>query len=122
MPISPAQIASKAEKVTQIFNILSLVILIVGGLGFPVLWDLYGRRGTPWRDWWSGLTFHSKVTVSATAGLLVGGTLLILLVEQGNALAGMGLGDQVMNAAFQSATPRTFTIRFPAELAPLIAP
>lgn len=32
MPISPAQIASKAEKVTQIFNILSLVILIVGGL------------------------------------------------------------------------------------------
>ncbi|MDH3959113.1 MAG: hypothetical protein OEU98_06555 [Actinomycetota bacterium] len=32
MSISPAQIASKAEKVTQIFNILSWVILITGGL------------------------------------------------------------------------------------------
>ena len=47
MPISPTQIASKAEKVTQIFNILSWVILIIGGFAVAggLLTGLFGLFG-----------------------------------------------------------------------------
>ncbi|MFA6034355.1 MAG: potassium transporter TrkG, partial [Myxococcota bacterium] len=84
-------------------------LIILGGIGFPVLINL--REGT--RLWLTGkgrlwkLTFNSKVVLSFTAGLLVAGTLLMLFFEWDNTLAGLSLGDKLVNAFFQSVTPRT---------------
>ena len=74
-------------------------LIIVGGLGFSVLFDLRARH----------LTLHSKTVLTTTAALIAGGTLLILLLEFGNpkTLGGLSAPARLLAAFFQSVTPRT---------------
>ncbi|MGE0349573.1 TrkH family potassium uptake protein [Hydrogenophaga sp.] len=78
--------------------------IVIGGIGFPVLQDIRGR----WRDprHWS---LHTKLTLSGSALLLLGGTLVLLVFEWSNTrtLGAMGLGDKLLNAAFASTSART---------------
>jgi trk system potassium uptake protein len=80
-------------------------LIIVGGLGFPVLLDLL-RLGRGDRDR-RRLRFHSWLVISATLILLVTGTLGIWLVERDDAFRAMPVGQAVMNAFFQSVTARS---------------
>lgn len=76
---------------------------IVGGLGFPILVAVV-RRSRPHR--WS---LHARITLVATAALLVVGPLIVLTFEWDNpsTLGPMGVADKVLAAWFQGATPRT---------------
>ncbi len=78
--------------------------VIVGGLGFPVVFEL-------WRGWrrpraWSALT---RITVVMTASLLALGMLGFLVSEQGNEATWGALpgGQQVLQAFFTGVMPRT---------------
>lgn len=81
---------------------VSLVIaglIILGGLGFTVLFDLRSRR----------LTLHSKTVLLAT-GMLIGvGTALIALLEFTNpsTLGTLPIPTRLLAAFFQAVTPRT---------------
>lgn len=78
--------------------------LILGGLGVPVLAELRVDRRR-WDRW----TLHTKLTLSATAVLIVAGTLLVLLLEWSNP-ATMGdhtIPQKVLSGFFQGVTPRT---------------
>lgn len=81
-----------------------MMAIIIGGLGFPVLVDLRRVRGR-----WQRLTLHSKVTLAATAALLVIGFLLLSTLEWSNpaTLGSMSVPDKVLNGGFASVTPRT---------------
>lgn len=86
---------------------VSLVIagtFILGGLGFPVVFELLRKFRQPGR--WS---LQTKVTLSTTAVLLVGGTVLIGLLEWNNdeTLGALSPVDRLLGAFFQSATART---------------
>ena len=86
---------------------VSLVIaatFILGGIGFPVVFELSKVIRQPKR--WS---LQTKITLSTTALLLVGGTVLIGLVEWNNdaTLGALSPVDRVLAAFFQSATART---------------
>jgi trk system potassium uptake protein TrkH len=74
-------------------------LLMVGGIGFAVLFDLRARR----------LSLHSKVVLLTTGVLVVGGTLLVGLLEWGNAktLGALSWPGRVLAAFFQAVTPRT---------------
>jgi Trk-type K+ transport system membrane component len=76
---------------------------VIGGLGFPILVE-FGKRVHPSR--WS---LHTRLTLFATAVLLVLGPLSILVFEWTNAatLGPMGIWDKVQAAWFQGVTPRT---------------
>ena len=78
--------------------------VIVTALGFPVFQDLR-EHGLRFRQW----TLHSRITVSATAVLLLVGFAAILAKEWTNpdTLGPMGVGAKLLNAAFHSAMPRT---------------
>jgi len=77
---------------------------IVGGIGFPVLHDLRQRRSDARR--WS---LHTKLTLSGTAVLLLGGFLAVLFFEWDNArtLGPFGMADKALNSLFISAAART---------------
>lgn len=80
-------------------------LIVAGGLGFPVLLDLFHlRRETQDRR---GLRFHTQLVVTATVVLLAGGTAAIWLAERNGALGVMPVGEALMNAFFQSVTART---------------
>jgi trk system potassium uptake protein len=78
-------------------------LIVTGGIGFIVLQDisrrLRGKRKT--------LSYHSKLILVVTSVLVLAGAAGFLMLESGNTFAGMGTGDKLMNALFQSITPRT---------------
>jgi Trk-type K+ transport system membrane component len=77
---------------------------VLGGLGMPVVFELT-RRGWGRRKW----SVHTKMTLTGTAILLVGGTAAILLFEWSNpaTLGQWAWYDKLTPAFFQSAVART---------------
>ena len=93
-----------------IINTVTSLLIILGGLGYIVWWDLLRvfrdkKKGFPLRR----LTLHSKIVLSATAILIFGGAVLIFLFERNNPLTigNMTLFDQIQASIFQSVTTRT---------------
>ncbi len=104
-----------------LINLTTMGLIIVAGLGFNVWWDVgrrvimvFRRKLSPGRMF-KTLHLQSKLVLVTTAILLVGGGVLIFLMEYNNprTMADMPLGTKVMASAFQSVTTRTagfFTI------------
>lgn len=88
-------------------NLVIAGLIILGGLGFPVLnnlgqYPLFGKGRSAWR-----LTFHSKMVLSISAGLLAVGTIGIFAFEYAGVLAPLPWHEKWIAAAFQSVTART---------------
>jgi potassium uptake TrkH family protein len=86
------------------FLVPVMLAIFVGGIGFPVLHDIKRRLDDP-RHW----SLHTKLTLTFTFLLLVGGTLGILLFESTNmkTLGPMAWDEKFLNAAFASVSART---------------
>lgn len=86
------------------FSIAVCLAVILGGIGFPVLRSLAVHR-LNWRRW----PMHSKLMVSATAVLLVLGTVLFLAFEWSNpqTLGALPETARVHSAFFHSVQTRT---------------
>jgi trk system potassium uptake protein TrkH len=85
-------------------NIVTMLLIILGGLGFVVLSDLVDIRN-PKRK----LSLHSKVVLSMSGILIVVGAGVILLFEYTNArtMGSLGFGEKLLAAFMQSVSPRT---------------
>ena len=104
-----------------IVNITTMLLIIIGGIGFVVWWDvikvfrLYKRGELHRKHLWNKLRLHSKVVLSATAGLLMAGFIFVLILEWNNpeTLGHLSVPVKLQAAMFQSVTLRTagfFTI------------
>lgn len=83
------------------FTISSLII--IGGLGFFVFWDINASKS------FNRLTLHTKLVLIITVILLVGGTIAIFLLEYDNpgTLGELSLSGKIQAAIFQAVVPRT---------------
>lgn len=90
-----------------LLNVTTVALIVSGGLGFLVWWDLY--RVTRKRLGWGKLNLHSKLAITATAVLILGGAVLYFLFEYGNpsTLGTLSLGNKFLASMFQSVTTRT---------------
>jgi potassium uptake TrkH family protein len=90
-------------------NAVMTTLIIIGGIGFPVIMNLLGRRvlfaGTARVG--PRYSVHSKLVLLTTATLLVAGTTCFYLLERHGVLAGMSPGRQLMASFFGSVTART---------------
>ncbi|HUF06178.1 MAG TPA: potassium transporter TrkG, partial [Candidatus Binatia bacterium] len=79
------------------------VLLVLGGLGFAIVGDAVAQRR------WSRMALETKLVISTTIALLVGGAVLIGLIEWTNpaTLGALPAEQRVLNAFFESATLRT---------------
>ena len=87
-------------------NITVMTLIVMGGLGFYLLWQLvhpYARRKR------RHISLHSKIVLSTTLLLILTGAGLFLLLEWGNprSIAHLTLRSKILAAFFQSITPRT---------------
>lgn len=82
-------------------------LVIVGGIGYPVLLDLKGVWGNGWLAAWQRLHLHTKLMLLGTAALLLVGTGLFLVLEWHHALAGLPLHKKLLIAFFHAVVPRT---------------
>jgi trk system potassium uptake protein TrkH len=87
----------------QVLGVIAPLI-VLGGLGFPVLYDLtravWGRvcaaAGRPWSGG-GKITLHTKLVLSASAVLVVGGAVGLLVIENASHL------DQTYGAPYHAA-------------------
>ncbi len=95
-----------------LINIVTSALIILGGLGYIVWWDVIRvikSRSRKKRKIFRYLTLHSKIAITASAGLIICGALLILIFEYSNPLTigEMSLFDKIQASLFQSVTTRT---------------
>ena len=90
-----------------IINLVTCALIVLGGIGYIVWWDVMGlRKGVAGMR---RLSLHSKIAISTTLLLIFGGGLLILLFEYHNprTIAELSLFDKLQVALFQAVTTRT---------------
>ncbi len=98
-----------------IVNITTMLLIILGGIGFPVWWsvlDMLCQRRRKHRTLFTGahhLPLHTKMVLFMTLSLIVGGALLIFLLEYNNpeTLGNLPWWQKIQAALFQSVTTRT---------------
>jgi len=86
-----------------IVNLVFVALIILGGLGFPVLVNIYFYRKM------RRLTLHSKLVLVTSAILIAIGVLSVALLEWTNpaTLGGEPVGTRLWMSLFQGVTPRT---------------
>lgn len=77
-------------------------LIIIGGIGFLVWGDIVKNK----RDF-SKYQVHSKIILVTTGILVLSGAVLFFIFEYNHSLAGLSLGQKLLNSLFQSVTPRT---------------
>jgi len=87
-----------------IVNAVICSLIVLGGLGFPVIAELLDRKHGRRR-----MSLHARVVLTATAILIAAGAVLIFLVETffNPEFTAMPLGSRVLGSIFQSVTART---------------
>lgn len=86
-----------------IVNIVITMLVICGGLGFLVLTEIGRLRHT------RRLSAHTRVVLTVSALLLIGGTAFVYFVERGNpkTLGPMGFSEAFLASWFQTVVTRT---------------
>ncbi|EIW17679.1 MULTISPECIES: TrkH family potassium uptake protein [Pelosinus] len=96
-----SSLTSYVDDVTVNLTVTSLIIL--GGLGFTVIFDVWNNRR------WKKLSLHTKLVLITTFVLLIFGTVVILLLEMNNPniLGELSWKGKILASYFQSVAPRT---------------
>lgn len=94
-----------------IVNIITCGLVILGGLGYIVWWDVIRvlKQGRVKKGIWKFLTLHSKIAIFSTLVLILSGAALFFVFEYNNPLTfgNMPLLNKIQSSLFQSVTTRT---------------
>lgn len=108
-----------------IVNAVTMFLIILGGLGFPVWWDMIrgfkrekkhsvekkhsANRKCFIKGMWNSYELHTKIVLLVTAILIVSGTVLIMLIEYNNpdTIGDLTFTGKLRASLFQSVTTRT---------------
>ncbi|MBN1466271.1 Trk family potassium uptake protein [candidate division KSB1 bacterium] len=88
-----------------IINITIMTLIVLGGLGFWVIFDLKNLIGR--KNKIRSASLHTRLVVRVTFFLISAGCIALLLLEWHSALRGLPIAEKVMAALFQSITART---------------
>ncbi|MFW6281396.1 MAG: TrkH family potassium uptake protein, partial [bacterium] len=89
--------------ISPYINIVIPLLIIIGGLGFVVIEEIYYKRKL------RKLSLHSKLVVYMTISLILIGTLSVFILEYNNpeTIGDLSLFGKLMASFFQGVTPRT---------------
>ena len=96
-------------------NLTIMALITIGGLGFPVVLDIYGMLKNIFIKKYSlkfcinKLSLQSKIVIVMTLALIFSGAFLFFIFEYNNSLTmgNMTLFEKIMSSFFQSVTLRT---------------
>ncbi len=86
-----------------VINLTICGLIIFGGLGFSVYIDITKNRS------FRKFSLHTKLVLTITAALLIGGTIIFYLLEFNNPLTmkSLTMSERLLASFFQSTVPRT---------------
>ncbi len=86
-----------------IVNLTVMGLIVTGGIGFVVIHEVFYRlKGSEKK-----LSLHTKLVLSATGILILGGAFCFYFFERNHVIQNMPLQTQILASLFQSVTPRT---------------
>ena len=93
-------------------NVVTCLLIIVSGIGYIVWWDVIRvLKEYKIRKWkcFKALTLHSKIALTTTSVLIVGGALAFFIFEYNNPLTmeNLSIYEKIQASIFQSVTTRT---------------
>lgn len=83
-------------------NITVMLLIVIGGIGFLV-WDDLQKKKFRFKEY----RLHTKIVLTMTVSLILGGALSIYLLEKDGLMADMGAGESILASLFASVTART---------------
>ncbi len=90
-----------------LFNATICCLIVLGGIGFPVIHEIAGRIRARRQRRRVALSLHTRAVLTMTAVLILAGAVLVFALEYQSALAGLPMGEKVLASLFQSITART---------------
>ncbi len=95
-----------------VINMVTILLIVFGGIGYIVWWDLVGALKNIRRQrlrCFANLTLHSKIALSVTGILILAGTAAVFVFEYNNPLTmgSFSIFDRLQASLFQSVTTRT---------------
>lgn len=92
-----------------LINFVTCGLIVMGGIGYIVWWDVWRVLRTPHRRRFRHLTLHSKIVITTTAALILGGAAILFSAEYHNpaTIGDMNLWEKIQASLFQSVTTRT---------------
>jgi trk system potassium uptake protein TrkH len=82
-------------------------LIIFGGLGFPVILNLFSLRLFSQQSPSKMLSVQTRLVLGISVVLILSSMLFILIAENNHTLLGLSISDKILNAFFLSVTPRT---------------
>lgn len=97
-----------AYRDNVIINVTTMLLIISGGLGFPVFWEIerfFLRKKIGKKK----MSFHAKLVLTVTFVLIVTGALFTFFIEYNNpeTLGNLSIFKKIQASMFQSVTLRT---------------
>lgn len=98
-----------------LMNLVTIGLIVIGGLGFFVWWDLAAAVRRIFKEKMSlrqsvrKMSLHSKLVLCVTAALIFGGAVIFFILEFNNpeTMGDLSLGGKIWASLFQSVTLRT---------------
>lgn len=90
-----------------VVNLTIGLLIIIGGLGFPVVNDLRRTWRKPSGNRWNSLQLHSKIMLIGTGFLLVFGFVSFLCIEWQGVLTDNSTSERILKAMMHSISCRT---------------
>lgn len=86
-----------------LMNLTAVALVVIGGLGFGVMGDMIRKKR------FRRFRLHTKLVLVSYGALLLGGFLMVLILEWSNpeTLGALPFGEKLLAALFQSVTLRT---------------
>lgn len=88
-------------KSSLIINIPIMTLIIIGGIGFQVILEIFDKKR------FKKFSAHSKLVLSMTGILIVVGAVLFFVLEDQNTLINESRPGQIIQSLFQSVVTRT---------------
>lgn len=103
-------LADPSVRSNYMYGSIIMTLVFLGGLGFPVISNLYEALKTRRRDWNRGkILFNStsKLIIISTLLLLIGGTALVYITESNESFSKLSQFDKWYQSLFLSIASRT---------------
>ena len=92
---------------SPLLNITIMILIVVGGIGFPVMYEFTRRIGDWRRRRRTSLSLHTRMVLWTSCILIVSGGILMYVLERNHAVAALPWWEKLFAALFQSVTART---------------
>lgn len=92
-----------------LLHIVIAILIFFGGLGFPVIRDIWGLRRMRERvqQPWKTYSIATKIAIYSSIALIGVGAIGFFLIERNGTLESLNFGERVITSVFQSVTSRT---------------